>query len=140
MVGLGSHRTEPLSSISFLLIGSLHHGRYRIQECRVLHKRRLFFQSSIFLSVLLTLCFVLIHGHLILVSSNVVRNWVGPWTHKPSGLLFFLYLQQWLLTGAVCNKIKFVFTKIFLFGIALQLIRKPFLGTFSTVLTHFCQC
>lgn len=105
MVGLGSHRTEPLSSISFLLIGSLHHGRYRMQECRVLHRRRLYFQNSIFLSVLFTLSFVLIYGHLVLVSSNVVRNCVGLGTHKPSGLLFFLFLNNDFLLALHVTKL-----------------------------------
>lgn len=72
-----------------------------------------------------------------LVSSSAVCNCAGPWTHKPRGLLFLPVLAEWLLTGIASNKIKFVFTKIFLFRITIRLSGKSFLSVFSTALTHF---
>lgn len=99
----------------------------------VLRKEELFFLNSIFSSVLLVLCFVVIYGHLIQqVSSNSLSNCVGPWLKNRKTC--FSLCTMWISSDT--KKSFYLPRSLFIFKIIIQLDRRPSLCIFSTTFTH----
>lgn len=128
MTGLGNNHADSLFFISFLLIGSLYHGRCRRQEFHVFYEKETIFLEQRFSSVLVVQRVVVVHGHLTQrVSSNALHNCV-----EPQNVLFICFLLTLKIT-----KISLYLTKIFLFKITIQLDRR---GVSLPFQHHFYLC
>ena len=152
-MGLGNKHAGSFFT-SFLLIGSLYYGRYRMQECHVFYEKEpIFLEQHIFICpVSPVLCCHLWPkpNHLSEVSSNALCNCMGPWTHKPKDLLFICTRWNSCLLALKRTKMS-LYLNIVLLKITIQLFtlttpqlkkgtlslgRSLSLGTFNTTSSH----